>query len=374
MKKLIAIILVCLLSVPAMAAEPQLQVNAPHAILMEKETGAVLFEKDADAPVAPASVTKVMTILLIVEALDRGEISLDDTVTASARASSMGGSQVYLKEGECMSLRDMLKAIVVASGNDAAVAVAEYMCTTEEAFVERMNSRAEELGMKNTQFTNCTGLFDDDEHHISARDVAIMSRELIKHEIVKDYTTIWTDTLRDGEFGLANTNKLLRRYEGCTGLKTGFTTLAGYCLAATAQRDGAEYIAVVMGAATSEERFNTAAQLLDHAFSRYCLMELKPAEAIPPVRVVLGKIPTVQPEYQSGVYLLLPRDKKDSLSYEMQLPAQIDAPLSRGQSLGKIIVSLDGKKVAELDLMAPRAIEKRTPLNIFAELLALVYG
>lgn len=374
MKKLFAVILACLLSVPALAAEPGIEVNVPHAILMEKETGTVIWEKDADTPAAPASVTKVMTMLLIVEALDRGEINLDDTVTASARASSMGGSQVYLKEGECMSLRDMLKAIVVASGNDAAVAVAEHMCTTEEAFVERMNSRAAELGMKNTHFTNCTGLFDDEEHYISARDVAIMSRELIKHEVIKDYTTIWTDSLRDGEFGLANTNKLLRRYEGCTGLKTGFTTLAGYCLAATAQRGGTEYIAVVMGGATSEERFSAAEQLLDYAFAHFALAELWPAEAIPPVRVPVGEPGSLQPVVDGQQFLLLPRDKADKLEYTIELPSEVQPPVKAGQQLGKIHVSLEGEKAAELSLVAPADVPRRSPLDIFAELFSCIYG
>lgn len=268
------------LTVPASAAE--LSVPAPSAILMERSTGAVLYEKNADERLRPASVTKVMTILLIAEAVDSGDLSLDDTVTASAFAASMGGSQVYLKEGEQMTVRDMLKCIVVVSANDCAVAMAEHLCGSEAAFAARMNSRAAELGMTNTVFTNCTGLYDDDSHLTTARDVALMSRELLGHGWLRDYTRIWTDTIRNGEFGLTNTNKLIRYFPGATGLKTGYTSKAGRCLAASAERDGVEYVAVVLNCASSDDRFNSAKTLLGYAFSTYTLMLPEPGEPVCP--------------------------------------------------------------------------------------------
>ena len=271
------------------------EISAPSAILIEKETGTVIFEKNADSIMEPASVTKVMTILLITEAIERGDLSLDEHITCSTRAASMGGSQVYLKEGEQMTLHDMLKSIVVSSANDAAVAVAEHMCGTEAGFVSMMNARAKELGMTNTNFNNCTGLMDDPEHVTTARDIAIMSRELISHEMIKEYTTIWTDTIRDGEFGLSNTNKLIRYYEGATGLKTGFTNRSMYCLSATALRDGVEYIAVIMHGETSAKRFEDAKTLLSYGFANYTLADTSPAEILPPIPVILGKTQTVQP-------------------------------------------------------------------------------
>ena len=271
------------------ASAPALDVAAPSAILMEKTTGEVLYEKNADERRPPASVTKVMTMLLIAEAVDGGEITLSDEVTASAEAASMGGSQVWLEEGERMTVSDMLKCIAVVSANDCAVAMAEYISGSEAAFVERMNARAAELGMENTHFTNCTGLFDDEEHYTSARDIAVMSRELMLHGWIRDYTTIWMDSIRDGEFGLSNTNKLVRHYEGCTGLKTGFTSEAMYCLSATAEREGMELIAVIMHAESIESRNRDASTLLNYGFAGYELCALRPDGALPPVRVSLGE-------------------------------------------------------------------------------------
>jgi len=378
MKKTVLFLLIFafIFSLPAGAVVPEteLDVSVPHAILMEKQTGTVIWEKDADTSAPPASVTKVMTILLIVEAIERGDLSLDDTITASARASSMGGSQIYLKEGESMTLRDMLKSIVVASANDAAVAVAEHLCGTEESFVARMNSRAQELGMKNTSFTNCTGLFDDDNHYTSARDVALMSRELIRHEMIRDYTTIWMDTVRGGEFGLSNTNKLVNRYEGCTGLKTGYTSLAGHCLSATAERNGTEYIAVVMGASSSEERFNAASAMLNFAFANYTVAELRPPVAIAPVPVLLGKTGSLQPVLENKTYMLLQKSEVQNLDYDIQLAEKLSAPISAGQEVGTVSVTLNGQEVARLSLTAPDAIAKRTPLDIFIEMFAILFG
>ena len=261
-KKLIcALLTLLLLTAPALAVAPltdgDIAISAPSAVLMEKTSGEVLYEKNAHERLSPASVTKVMTMLLIVEAIENGDISLDDMVTASARAASFGGSCVYLKEGEKLSVSDMLKCIAVVSANDCAVAMAEYLCGTEQAFVDKMNQRAEALGLKDTLFKNCTGLFEDPEHYTSAYDIAVMSRELIRHDLIKQYTTIWMDSIRNGAFGLSSTNKLVYYYDGCTGLKTGFTNTAMYCLSATAERDGVEYIAVIMheiGRASCRER------------------------------------------------------------------------------------------------------------------------
>ena len=262
---------------------------APSALLMEQETGAVLYEKNADERMAPASVTKIMTMLLILEDMEAGKLRPEDTVTASARAASFGGSCVFLEEGERMSAEEMLKCIAVVSANDCAVAMAEHLSGTEELFVERMNRRAGELGLSNTHFTNCTGLFDDEEHYSSARDVAVMSRELMRHRQVRDYTTIWMDSIRGGSFELVNTNRLVNRYEGCTGLKTGFTSRAMYCLSATAEREGISFIAVVMHAESAESRNADAAALLNFAFANYSLCPLRPESPLPELPVEMGK-------------------------------------------------------------------------------------
>jgi D-alanyl-D-alanine carboxypeptidase (penicillin-binding protein 5/6) len=258
----------------------ELKISAPSAILMEKETGRVIYEKNADERLEPASVTKVMTILLIVEAIETGKITLEDMVTTSAYAASMGGSQIYLEEGEQMSVRDMLKSVVVASANDCAVALAELISGSESVFVAKMNARAQELGMTNTTFTNCSGLLDDRTHMTTARDIGLMSRELIRHDIVKEFTKIWMDTVRNGEFGLSNTNKLIYYYKGATGLKTGFTSRSMYCLSATAERDGVEYIAVVLHCETSADRFESAKTLLSYAFANYALISVYPDSAL----------------------------------------------------------------------------------------------
>ena len=375
-KRLLAFILAAsaCLGTAALAADGAPAVSAPHAVLMEEATGCVVFEKDADARVPPASVTKVMTILLIVEALERDELSLDDTVTASANAESMGGSQIYLEAGEAMSVRDMLKSIVVASANDAAVAIAEHICGTEADFVERMNARAAELGLQNTNFTNCTGLFEDSSHYTSARDVAVMAREVMSHEMVKDYTTIWMDSVRNGEFGLSNTNKLVHSYSGCTGLKTGYTSAAGHCLAATAERGGTEFIAVVMGCESSDSRFADAAALLDYGFSAYELVRLLPDKAIPPVRVLVGEKGSVQPVPGGEQYMLLHKTEAGNLSYEIELPEEVTAPVAEGQELGRVRVLLDGAEAAQLSLVSPEAVSRKGPVSIFLDLLDQLFG
>lgn len=349
------------------------EISAPSAILMEKETGTVVYEKDADKVMEPASVTKVMTLLLIVDAIEEGELSKDDIITCSARAASMGGSQIYLKEGEQMTLHDMLKSIVVSSANDAAVAVAEHMCGSEAAFVSKMNSRAESLGMTNTNFKNCTGLMDDSEHVTTARDIATMSRELISHNMIKEYTTIWMDTVRNGEFGLTNTNKLIRFYEGATGLKTGFTSRSMYCLSATAERDGVEFIAVIMHGETSAKRFEDAKSLLSYGFANYTLADTSPTEILPPIPVNLGSLKTIQPVASDAPKLLLSKSDVKSLSIEVELLDEITAPVNFGDKLGQVVVKNDNGILCTYNLTASDNIPRLTFNEILMKCISLVY-
>ncbi len=351
-----------------------LSIPAPSAILLEKETGTVIYEKNADERLEPASVTKVMTILLIVEAVESGAVKLEDTVTVSARAASMGGSQVFLREGEQMSVSELLKCIVVSSANDAAVAMAEHLAGSEAAFVQLMNERAQALGMVNTCFTNCTGLLDDPEHLTTARDVAIMSRCLISHDWIKDYTTIWMDTIRDGAFGLSSTNKLIRFFNGATGLKTGFTSSAGHCLAATAKRDGVEYIAVVMHCASSAERFESAKTLLSYAFGTYTLVPATPDEVLPPIPVTLGKRGYIQPACAEIGSVLVKKSDASSLVRSVELEGQLTAPVSAGQKVGTLTISTSGGKVlATVDLVAMDGSERLTWPYIFRSMLKLLF-
>ena len=280
-------------------------VPVPAAVVMEKTGGKVLFEKNAHERLPIASVTKIMTLLLTVEEIDAGRLSESDRVSGSAHASSMGGSQIWLKEGETLTVGEMLKAVSVVSANDCAVALAEHIAGSEEAFVARMNKRAAELGMKDTHFVDCTGLTDDPNHYSSAFDIALMSRALLTHERIKKYSTIWMDSLRDGKNQLVNTNKLIRFYKGATGLKTGFTNRAMYCLSASAARDGVEYIAVVLHGETSKERFESAQTLLNWAFANFAMCPLRSPEALPPVRVELGEADSVQPQYGGDRALLI---------------------------------------------------------------------
>ena len=351
----------------------EISISAPSAILIEKETGTVIFEKNADERCEPASVTKVMTILLIVEALESGSLSLDDTVTVSAYAAGMGGSQIYLEEGEQMSVHEMLKSIVVASANDAAVAMAEHLSGTEEAFVGRMNERAAELGMTNTLFLNCSGLLDQPEHLTTSRDVAIMSRELISHDMIKEYCKIWMDTVRGGEFGINNTNKLIYYYPGSTGLKTGFTKRAGYSLAATASRDGVEYIAVVMHCDTSVNRFESSKTLLSFAFANYTLLDTYPEEALAPVRVFLGEAKYVQPVPAVSTPLLIKKSQLSAISKTVSVESEISAPVVKGEALGVLTISDGDTVLAEIPLVAEEAVSRLTWGKIFLRMLEVIY-
>ena len=350
-----------------------LDVPAPSAILMEKETGQVIWEKNADEQLRPASVTKVMTILLIVEAVDAGTLDLDETITCSAYAAGMGGSQVFLEEGEQMPLWEMLKCIVVSSANDAACAVAEHMAGSEQAFVARMNQRAAELGMSNTHFTNCTGLMDDPEHLTTARDIAIMSRELIRHDWIKEYTTIWMDTIRDGQFGLSNTNKLVRFYQGATGLKTGYTSQAGHCLAATAERDGVEYIAVVLHCDSSADRFESAKTLLSYAFGAYTLASPRPAEILPPIPVELGREKYIQPALSQEPKLLVRKADAGNLQVTVELEEKLQAPVEQGAAVGSMTVWLGDEVLSRTPIIAPDGVERLTFWDVFRSMVRLFF-
>ncbi len=345
------------------------EVSAPSALLMEKETGTVLFAKDEHKQLEPASVTKVMTLLLTMEAIDGGQLGYDDMVTASAHACSMGGSQIWLKEHEQLSVSDMLKAVCVVSANDCAVALAETVAGSEDAFVERMNRRAAELGMRDTTFKNATGL-PAAGHVTSAYDIALMSRELIlNHPDIRQYTTIWMDTLRGGESQLVNTNRLVRFYEGATGLKTGSTDSALYCLSATAERDGMELIAVIMKGATSAQRFEDAQALLSHGFASYALRKIVPDQALPPVPVELGAQATVQPVLGEGGTLLLEKAKAGDLRQSVALEEGVPAPVALGDRLGTLTVTSGEEVVAEIPLLAGEEVPRVTYGQMLLRLL-----
>jgi D-alanyl-D-alanine carboxypeptidase (penicillin-binding protein 5/6) len=360
--------------VPPAASLTDLKISAPSAILMEKETGKVIYEKNADEQLEPASVTKVMTILLIAEAIESGKITFEDMVTTSAYAASMGGSQIFLEEGEKMSVRDMLKSIVVASANDAAVAMAEHISGSESVFIAKMNERARQLGMTNTLFTNCSGLLDDRTHVTTARDIAVMSRELIRHDMIKEFTKIWMDTVRNGEFGLNNTNKLIYYYPGATGLKTGFTSRSMYCLAATAERDGVEYIAVVMHADTSAGRFESAKTLLSFAFANFTLISAYPEKALLPVRVELGKVPFVQPVIQGGGKLLVDKETAPKITKDIQVVDKVPAPVSAGDKLGALILKNGDNMLGEYSIVAGDSVGKLSWGNILGLFLKMLFA
>ena len=371
MKRTLAVLLCAgLLVCPAaVAAADSPQVEAAAAVLMEKETGTVLCEQNAHDKREPASVTKIMTLLLVMEALDEGRMALTDQVTVSAHAASMGGSQVYLKEGEQMSVEELIKAVAVVSGNDAAVALAEHIAGSEEAFVARMNERAGQLGMADTNFVNCTGL-PAAGHLTSAYDIALMSRALIlNHPNIRPYSTIWMDTIRGGSFQLANTNKLVRYYEGCTGLKTGSTDSALYCLSATAEREGMELIAVVLGSPTSAQRFSAAQALLTYGFANYTLVDVRPDQAIPPVSVSLGVTDTVQPVLENGSRILVEKALLNQITTELRLTEEVDAPVEQGQKLGELVVSAGDTQLQTIPLVAHQAVARITVPGLFLRLV-----
>lgn len=358
---------------PAGAAE--VEISAPSAILIDAATGTVLYEQNADERLAPASVTKVMTLLLVMEALDSGKIGWEDTVTASENAAAKGGSQVYLEVGEQMCMDDMLKSVVVSSANDCATALAEYVAGSESAFVELMNARAAELGMTNTTFVNCTGLDDGenaDQHLTTARDIALMSRELLTHEEIRKYTTIWMDTVRGGSFGLSNTNKLVRFYDGTTGLKTGFTSGAGYCLSASAKRNGIELIAVVMHCQSSSDRFASAKALLDYGFANYALVTPDLDITLAPIPVSLGTEETVTPVLSDPTPILVEKGVQASVTRTVVTEESLTAPVAEGQQVGTLTVEANGEVLKEIPLVTPHAVDRLTYGDILLRLLRTV--
>ena len=350
------------------------EIAAPSAVLIERETGSVLYARGETDRRPPASVTKVMTLLLVAEAVDNGMIALDDMVTGSERAASMGGSQVWLEVGEQLSVSDMIKCVAVVSANDCAVALAEHLYGSEAAFVERMNERAEELGLENTHFTNCTGLFDDTAHYTCALDIAVMSRELLSHEWIKDYTTIWMDSIRDGKSELANTNKLVRYYEGCTGLKTGYTSTAMYCLSASAERDGTEYIAVIMHAESIESRNADASALLDYGFANYTLCPLTDGSELPQVTVELGEAESVGTVCDGGGAVLLRTRDAVGITRSVELPERVAAPVQAGDVLGRLVVSNSSGPLAEVPLLASDSVERLGASGIMLQMLRSIVG
>jgi len=379
-KRMLAIFVLLVLLAGAMlpaVRAAELDLPAPSYVLMERSTGEVLLEHNAHERLRPASVTKVMTLLLIMEALDDGRIGWDDMVQTSAAAAAKGGSQIYLEENEQLPLEEMLKSIVVSSANDCACAMAEHIAGSEAAFVEMMNARAEQLGMTDTHFVNCTGLDDEPEaaeHLTTAYDIALMSRELLGHEAIKKYTTIWMDTVRDGQFGLSNTNKLVRFYDGTTGLKTGYTSAAGHCLSASAERNGMELIAVVLHCASSTDRFESAKALLNYGFSNYALVTPEPGE-LPAVPVTLGTSMEITPVLADETPFLIDKALAAGVETRVCVDESVTAPVEAGQTLGTLTITSGGQTIAERDLVAPEAVGALRWGDVFLQMLrALCMG
>ena len=350
-----------------------LGLNAKSAILMEESTGNILYESNPDERLPIASVTKVMTMLLIMEAVDSGKISLDDMVTVSENAMSYGGSTMFLETGEQLTVNDMLKGIAVASANDGCVAMAEHLAGSESAFVDMMNEKAKELGMENTHFMNTNGL-DEDDHYSSARDVAIMSRELMKHETIFNYTSIWMDTLRGGKFQLANTNKLIRFYDGANGLKTGSTSKALCCLSAAAKRNDMQLIAVVLGAPTSAERFASAKSLLDYGFANYAVnTQITAGDEVQKIAVEKGVDKEVGVVAGDSCSTLVKKGQEDNITKEIKIDETITAPIEAGQKVGTMTISRDGEVIADIDLNASSAVEKKGIGLIIKDFFATIF-
>ncbi len=354
-------------TIKSSALEYSQEINCKTAILMEASTGTVLYEKEADMPLPPASVTKIMTLLLVMEAIDAEKILFTDMVTVSEHAASMGGSQVYLEAGESMCVEDLLKCVIISSANDACVALAEHIAGSEESFVALMNTRAAELGMANTAFENTNGLDDTTEaHYTSARDIALMSQALLAHEKILEYSGIWTDSIRDGAFTLTNTNRLIRFYNGANGLKTGSTTKAGFCISATAKRDGMQLICVVMGAPTRDIRNNIARSLLDYGFANYALYTYpgKSGEIS-----VLGSDKTSVSYTVPSVSAVIEKGMNEKISIREDLPSSVSAPIAAGDTIGTVHILLDGNEIASPRATADTDVVKITFFTYFLQLL-----
>ena len=351
------------------AQEISIDVSAPSALLMDYSTGKILYEKNSHDQRPLASVTKIMTMLLAMEEISAGNLSYDDTITGSAHAKSYGGSTIFLDEGEQMSVRDIIKGIAVASGNDAAVALGEHISGSEEAFVQRMNQKAKELGMDNTNFVNCNGL-DADGHYSCAYDIALMSRELMKHNDIFEFTTIWMDSLRNGQFTLSNTNKLVRFYEGCTGLKTGSTSKAGFCISATAKRDNLHLICVIMGAETSKKRQADASSLLSYGFASYAINNYVQKDAeVAELKVEKGMSKTVKIITGDDCNYLGAKNEKAEHETVIKLDKKIKAPVQKGDLAGSLVVNVNGKEFKTIDLICAQTIEKVSYGYVLRELL-----
>lgn len=369
------IILCIIMPFSAFAEENEKQkdenINAKSVVLMCTDTGKILYNENEFEHLSPASVTKIMSILLTLEALDSGKIALADKVTASANAVSMGGSQIWLEVGEQMTVEELLKAVVVASANDACTALGEHIAGSSEGFVKMMNDRAKELGLGNTNFENCTGLDDTTKNHYScANDLAVITKEVMKYDEVKNYTTIWLDSLRGGKTELNNTNKLINNYQGITGLKTGTTSNAGFCVSATAERDGMSLAAVVLGSDTSEHRFETAAYLLDYGFANYQLF--KPEidnEKIKSVTVKFGEEKSVKPVILGECCITIPKGE-NHITYDYDIKKQITAPVKKGDKLGEVVIKNDDKEIERIDLTAPESIVRLTLKSVFTAVIS----
>lgn len=369
MKKILqlsAFTLIILIFGSCLTFAAELELNSASACLMEPETGTVLYEKNADERHEPASVTKIMSLILVFEAMDEGKFDLNTPVTAGEHAASMGGSQIWLEVGETMTVHEMLKAVAVASANDCTVALAEFVSGSEEGFVEKMNEKAKALGMENTHFVNCTGLPAED-HYTTARDIAIMTRELYKHKTVFEYTTIWIDTLRNGKFGINNTNKLIRFYSGATGMKTGYTSSALYCMSATAERNGLKLIAAVMKSESSDKRFADAKKLLDYGFANYSLYT-PDLPKIKKTAVLGGKEEYVDCDVNvTGI--LIEKGRESKVTVKIDLPEKLIAPIKKGDAIGTISFNLDNNNIAVFDISAANDVEKLGFLDLFEKFL-----
>ncbi len=379
MKRLISVLLCIVMIVPlciTASAEDEMpvEVKAKAAVLMDQTTGKVLMKMNENEKLYPASVTKIMSLLLVMEALDSNKIRLTDIVTTSPVAASKGGSQIWLKEGETMSVDELLRATAVYSANDACTALGEYVAGSDEAFVVMMNERAAQLGMKNTHFENCTGLDDESENHLTtAYDIALMSRELMKHELIKEYTTIWMDSLRDGKTELVNTNKLIRFYNGATGLKTGTTNKAGCCVSATATRDGTSLIAVVMGSENSSDRFEGAKAMLNWGFANYSSVTPQiDKKLIADVNIVMGEERKITPQIPPAMSVLIPRGRENDIVQNVELAAEVEAPVESNQTLGTVTVSLDGEVLGKYNLTSPHYVDRLSFKTVFCRLLAVL--
>lgn len=352
-------------------------IQAPSGILMEAQIGTVIYQKNQDTRRSPASITKIMTLILIFDALEKGNLKMDDVVTTSAHARSMGGSQVFLEEGETQTVETLIKCIVIASGNDASVAMAEHICGSEQEFVRHMNERAAELGMENTNFEDCCGLTESTNHYTTARDIAIMSRELItKYPKILEYSSIWMENIthvtRQGssEFGLTNTNKLIRSYEGCVGLKTGSTSIAKYCLSAVAKRNGITLIAVVMAAPDYKVRFKDAASMLNYGFSKCSLYIEKKMQALPEVPVRKGKEKTVPLTYQKQFqYLSTDGQNISDVKRKLRIHREVDAPIKKGSKAGEMIYSAGDRELGRVDILYDKTVPKATYMDALKTVL-----